>query len=320
MGRAIRVCLRHGVPARWAKRPATDQATQREPQATPATVDLEGLDGVGAARWREATGGGASLRGLLIADDQANQEGIRSSRPLRSNCSSTRDFDAAMGLAPNRNIPAGSRPPDDASCNMARNWRRTRFRTTAGPSARPRANATRGGVVMPGGSRMYVHHRTPARARCPSAVRRANSRRSRMRQIKPTACGGPCRAVPSAQRGRPGCSSADGSHASWLGGGYWVGRCASRSPPRAAHGSTHGSTTNSFGTARRTAAANARTASKTTVARHQVATEARASTTVRRRCRNLLRCAPCAVLVVHTMWTMMWMLNNVQKGGAGERP
>jgi hypothetical protein len=240
MGRAIRTCLGHGIPARRTERPASDEAAQREPEATPPAVDLEGLDGVRAARGREATGGRASLYCLLIADDQANQEGRRSRSDCRSNCSSTRDRDTTMGLAPNRYVPGGRRPADDASCSMARSCRRTRLRTTAGPSARPRANATRGGVVMPGGSRTYVHHRTPARARCPSAVRRVNSRRSRMRQIKPTACGGPCRAATSERRGRRGCSSADGNRASWHGGGCWVGRCASRSPPRAAHGSTHG--------------------------------------------------------------------------------
>ena len=178
-----------------------------------------------------------------------------------------------MGRAPNRYIPGGSVPADDAACSMARNCRRTRLRTTAGPSARPRANATRGGVVMPGGSRTYVHHRTPARARCPSAAKRANARRSRMRQIKPTDGGGPWRGVTSARPGRRGCSSGGGSRASWPGGGCWVGRCASRSPPRAAHGSTSRSTRIVRNGALQNAS-NARTAAQTTVARPPVATEA----------------------------------------------
>lgn len=317
------MCLGHRVPARRAKWPTADEAPQREPQATPPAVDLEGLDGVGAARWREAAGGGTALRSLLIPDDQANQEGIRSRSARRSNWSSAGDFDATMGLAPNKYVPAGNWPSDDAACNMARSWRRTRFRTTAVPSARPRANATRGGVEMPGGSRMYVHHRTPARARRPSAVRRANSRRSRMRQIKPTACDGPCRAVPSAQRGRPGCSSADGNRASWHGGGYWVGRCASRSPPRAALGSTHGSTTTSFETAPRAGRGGqnnlqdyGRAAPSGNRAPREERERSRRSATAQKFARLRIR----AILVVHTMWTMMWMLNDVQRGGAGERP
>ncbi len=192
-----------------------------------------------------------------------------------SNTSSARDRDAAIGLAPNRYSPGGSSPADEASCRMARNCRRTRLRTTAGPSARPRANATRGGVELPGGSSTYVHHRTPARARRPSAVRRANARRSRMRQIKPTDGDGPWRGATSARRARPGCSSGDGSRASWHGDGCWVGRCASRSPPRAARSSGQGRQIVHDGAPyMQMHAGNARTGAKTTVARAEVATEA----------------------------------------------
>jgi hypothetical protein len=87
-----------------------------------------------------------------------------------------------------------------------------------------------------------VHHRTPARTRRPSADNRPKERRSRMRQIKPTDGGGPWRAEPSGQRGHQRCSCGCGTRASWHGDGCWVGRCASRSPPRAARGSIHGST------------------------------------------------------------------------------
>jgi hypothetical protein len=107
-----------------------------------------------------------------------------------------------------------------------------RLRTTAGPSARPSANATCGGVLM--GSSTNVHHRTPARVRWPSTASRVNPLRSRIRQIKPTACDGPCRGGPSTRHGRRGCSCADGSRASSHGDGCSVGMCASRSPPCAA--------------------------------------------------------------------------------------
>ena len=184
-----------------------------------------------------------------------------------------KDRDAASGRAPIRNMPAGTVPADDAACNMARSCRRRRLRTTAGPSARPSANATRGGVELPGGSRTNVHHRTPARARCPSAVRRANARRSRMRQIKPTDGDGPWRAATSTRRGRPGCSSGGGNRASWHGGGCWVGRCASRSPPRAACGSTPVDKDVRNGAPR--SGGNARTGVKTRVTRGLAATGAR---------------------------------------------
>jgi hypothetical protein len=111
------------------------------------------------------------------------------------------------------------------------------LRTTAGPSARPIANATRGGDAD--GSRRKVHHRAPARVRRPSSVRRRKAERSRMRQIKPTDDGGPCHAAPSARRALPGCSSSAGSRACEHDAGCSVGTCASRDPPRRAQARLH---------------------------------------------------------------------------------
>ena len=69
---------------------------------------------------------------------------------------------------------------------------------------------------------------------------RRTTLRSRMRQIKPTGCAGPWRDVPSARLARRGCSSGDGSRASWRGDDCSVGRCASRNPPRLrTHGEQH---------------------------------------------------------------------------------
>lgn len=269
MGRAISG-EGHRVPAGGAERSTAHEAPDRQPETTERAVFLQRLDRVGAAGGSESAGRGAAVVGTLIPQDQANQEGRRLRSCARSNWSSTYDRAAATGWAPIRYIPGGKVPADDAACSMTRNCRRTRLRTTAGPSARPRANATRGGVVMPGGSRMNVHHRTPARVRCPSAAKRANARRSRMRQIKPTDACGPWRDVTSARPVRRECSSGRGSRASWHGDGCWVGRCASRSPPRAARGSTSGDTGRSRGALQH--ASNARTAAQATVARRPVAT------------------------------------------------
>ncbi len=271
VGRSSGDGRRHRVPARGAERPATQQPTHRQPQATGRAVGGEGVDGVLAAGGGEPAGRRPPFHCSLIARDQANQPGRRRRRAIRSNSSSTNDRVAASGRAPIRNSPGGNVPADDAACRMARRRRRTRLRTTAGPSARPRANATRGGVELPGGSRMYVHQRTPARARCPSAARRVKARRSRMCQIKPTDGDGPWRDATSARRDRPGCSSGGGNRASWHGGGCWVGRCASRSPPRAARGSVpvDKDVRNGATPQRR----HARTGVKTTVARGPVATE-----------------------------------------------
>lgn len=150
------------------------------------------------------------------------------------------DRSAMAGCPPIRYSPGGSRPDDSAVCSRLRRRRRTRFLVTAGPRARPTANATRGGVLLPCGSSTYVHHRTPARTRRPSVDNRPKERRSRIRQIKPTDGGGPWRAGPSGRRGHQRCSCGCGNRASWHGDDCWVGRCASRSPPRAAHGSAHG--------------------------------------------------------------------------------
>jgi hypothetical protein len=162
----------------------------------------------------------------LIRHDQGNQPSTHATSRCRSNASSARDRCAADGCAPSRYHPGGSETPS----SIARSWRRIRLRTTAGPRARPSAYATLGGVAV--GSGTYVHQSTPARARRPSAARRVNALRSRMRQIKPTGCDGPWRGGPSAPLARRGCSSDDGSRASWRGDDCSVGRCASRNPPR----------------------------------------------------------------------------------------
>jgi len=133
------------------------------------------------------------------------------------------DRSAAAGWAPSRYRPGG-RTHDDSA---ARNRRRSRLRVTAGPLARPIANATRGGDSV--GSTTYVHHRTPARTRWPSTRSRSKERRSRTRQITPRGGDGPCHDGTSAPPGRRGCSSARGSRASSPGGGCSVGTCASRS-------------------------------------------------------------------------------------------
>ena len=189
-------------------------------------MNLEGFEGIRGTRWCEPARRRSPLHRSLIADDQGNQAPTESTSCARSNASSLRDRRVAMGWAPIRYHPDGNGAP----ASSARNWRRKRLRTTAGPMARPSAYATLGGVAA--GSGMYVHHSTPARVRRPSRAKRVNALRSRMRQIKPTDCAGPWRDVPSARLARRGCSSGGGSRASWRGDDCSVGRCASRNPPR----------------------------------------------------------------------------------------
>jgi len=184
------------IPARRPERPATQQAADREPQAPPRAMNFKGLKGVTATRRGEATRRRPAFHGVLIGQHGPDQGRNRASNWCRSNWSSTDDRDAASGAAPNRYVPGGRSDSEAARCNMTLSCRRTRLRTTAGPRARPSANATHGGVVVSEGSRMNVHHRTPARARRPSRAKRVNALRSRIRQIKPTGGAGPCRAEP----------------------------------------------------------------------------------------------------------------------------
>ena len=199
------------------------------------SVDFQSLACIRGARRGETTRRGSAGEGVLVAVDQGEQPVTDSAgRALAmasasrdvSNASSADDRGAAAGWAPIRYQPGGN----EACPTTTRRRRRKRLRTTAAPTARLTANATLGGVAS--GSRRKVHHSTPARVRRPSRAKRANALRSRMRQIKRTGCAGPWRGVPSARPARRGCSSGDGSRASWRGDDCSVGRCASRNPPR----------------------------------------------------------------------------------------
>ncbi len=214
-----------GVKTGWPERPATQQATHGEPQPPPTAVHLQRLDRIAGTARREPAWRGPTLRCALIPPYEANQPlVVRTSRWI-SNCSSLNDGGVPPWRTPIRYQPGGG--GDDAS--SARNWRRRRFRVTAGPQARLMAKATLGGVADESGRN--VHHRTPARARRPSRDKRVNALRSRIRQIKPTGGGGPWHGGSSARRARPGCSFADESRASWHDDDCSVGRCASRNPP-----------------------------------------------------------------------------------------
>lgn len=187
---------RYRVPARGTERAAAQEPADGQPKAAPSAVQLQRLEGVATARRGESARRRPAFHRPLIGEDPAHQPCTRASSWSRSNISSTNEHEAAAGVAPNRYEPAGSLEADEARRRPSRSRRRTRLRTTAGPRARPRANATRGGVAVPGGSRMKVHHSTPARARRPSADSRANALRSRIRQIKPTGGAAPWRGEP----------------------------------------------------------------------------------------------------------------------------
>ena len=198
------------------------------PRHVPWTCEC--LDAVRRARRREPARRGATVDRALVGDGSSGR--ASASRPrlvtvasdprhVRAQRVELTFADARRGA---EQVPA--RRQLGASCSSVRSRRRTLLRTTAGPRARPSANATLGGDAD--GSRTYVHQSAPARVLRPSTDKRRKAARPRMRQIKPTVADGPCRDGSSAPRARPGCSSADGSRACEHDAGCWVGTCASR--------------------------------------------------------------------------------------------
>lgn len=203
---------------------------------------FEGFECVGRAGGSEPARRGTTVDGALVPDHEAGEARRASldtwrwtaeTSSIASRVSWANDRSTTSGRAPTRYQPGGSGVDDSGAArfdNTARRRRRTRLRTTDEPMARPIAKATRGGDAE--GSGRKVHQSTPARARRPSRVRRAKTSRSRMRQIKPRACGDPWHGATSARRDRRGCSCVRESRACGLDDGCSVGRCASRHPPR----------------------------------------------------------------------------------------
>lgn len=104
--------------------------------------------------------------------------------------------------------------------------RRSRLRTTAGPTARPIANATRGGCTL--GSGTDEHQSESIRTRVPSRLRRTNVSRSRIRSIKRRGAPGPWPGETSERHGLHVCSCEREIHACALGGVCWADMYASR--------------------------------------------------------------------------------------------
>lgn len=106
----------------------------------------------------------------------------------------TRSTSAALGWIAKSQAPEGIRAGSVArtSAKCARTWRRKRLRTTAVPTLRDTANATRGGSSMVDGvDANMVTDTVPLRTRRPRRRSSWNVRRSRTRQIRPTDVDGP---------------------------------------------------------------------------------------------------------------------------------
>ncbi len=196
---------------------------------------FEGLHGVRRAGGIEATWRGPALhRSLIPADGAERDASNHGRRPVIRWASwssmaerSWYEASAASGRAPKRYQPGPKRSGWEAS--SARRRRRIRFRTTAGPKARPSAKAT--WVWSAAASTTEMHHSGPDETRRPHRRSSSKPARSRIRWIRPTAAPDRGRGVPSGSRDRRGCSSAGGSRASSHDDDCWVERSSSPIPP-----------------------------------------------------------------------------------------
>ena len=155
----------------------------------------------------------AALR-MQVAQDRAERATV-------ARCTCTR----RLAARPARDT-RGPEPGSTASaCTTARSRRRTRFRTTAPPTRRPTAYATRGGPPSSTGAQVTV--RTPRRRRRPAASAR-NDARSRMRQIRPTGGCGPSTDAARSRLVRRASACGAGSRASSSASGCSAGTSSSR--------------------------------------------------------------------------------------------
>jgi|GEM_PF-1252178 len=107
------------------------------------------------------------------------RKGCAASRRAAARVSSSANVSSLMdGRPPKRYKPLGR----SMAPRIARRRRRSWLRVTAGPTARPMANATCGGQTL--GSSTNEHHMASLRTRTPSRRRRVNESRSQTRRIK----------------------------------------------------------------------------------------------------------------------------------------
>jgi len=154
------------VIPRGSERTTARQPPHRQPQRSASPMGLEGLERIRRTTRGESTRRRSALHRSLVPANRPDRPRIanpviatgthceahrraprrracspieRTARVRSSNVSST-----ALGCAPIRYRPGGITPSLKAAANAARNLRRSRLRTTAGPTARPIANARRG--------------------------------------------------------------------------------------------------------------------------------------------------------------------------------
>jgi len=209
-------------------------------------VDLDGLRRKCGTRRDEATSGYPAGPGILVEADQpaerprgkghARDSSVGEAASASSSFSNTRSKVAgnasafhlsAGGEILTRNAPLGSGRPvrSETRASAARARRRSRLRLTADPTSRPIPKPMRGG--SPPRSRRYLTEIPPARTVRPSARRRSNVVRSRIRQIRPRVAFGPSPCATAPRRGRLYSTCGAGNHGVWPACVCSVGKYAS---------------------------------------------------------------------------------------------
>src|SRR3984893_6275369 len=199
----------HGVDAVTAPGMTAGEPARTKPAPAHPAIVLDRLERVLRTGWPVPTARSAACRDVLIPadrpDHRARQRGTdaRHRRSPRAFVSASRSR-ACSSEKDRRRRPAPAPAPcryacpavraSRSSCTAARSLRRTRFRSTAPPTDRPTAYATRGGAV----AAAVDTTRTVTGPR-----RRAGARRgarkvawSRIRQIRPSAATGRGRDAP----------------------------------------------------------------------------------------------------------------------------
>jgi hypothetical protein len=248
----------NGVRTAGVPRVAATEPTQRQPAAADGTMPLQRLDGIGRARGVEAAPGPEERGDEQLVEPDGQHEHAGDHRP--ATCSSvlgrggepsrpmawTRARSRAAARLAEDAAAAGGKartttrlPPGRWSSLAVITWRSrrsTRFRTTAGPTARDTTKPTRGGPARspssPAGERSRWTASSPDRPRWPPRRVAVNSARWRSRAVagstslRPRAGCGPWCAERRGSSDRHACACAGESRGSWPGDGCSVGRCA----------------------------------------------------------------------------------------------
>lgn len=219
---------------------ASTHPPDRQPPTPGSAVYLDGFGGVGGAGGDEPTRRWAPHPQGLIKAHQGAQKpsryGHRSARFSRSSRAAIRrtmSFLSSPGPRPTSSGPTeiSSEPLGSSgvmSTKIARNCRRSRLRTTAFPTRRGIANATRVIDASELGSGRKLQARGPRRTLTPPARRAWKAERPRIGPIRPTASPDPWPGGCAEWPGRTGWTYGRESRGSWLAYARWAGRFSSR--------------------------------------------------------------------------------------------